>query len=189
MSRRNLLTRVTAAVASIATALALMPAAQAQSLPVPTPVAELSAQAQSVPVPTPVAELSAQTPFQAVAAAPAPAAPAAWTADSVEGRLLSATERNLSDMGHRADPQAWDIAAQWAGQALAGQVEFLAGVGRGVTHTDVGDGNIYRLSVAEAEARIQWLNREANTSQQSYRFGVASARQGDTVYLVEYFLH
>ena len=171
MSRRNLRTRVTAAVASIATALALMPAAQAQGLPVPPPVVELSSQA----------------PFQL--AAPAAAAPAAWTADSVEGRLLGATERNLTDMGHRADAQAWDIAAQWAGQALAGQVEFLAGVGRGVTHTDIGDGNIYRLTVAEAEARIQWLDREANTSQQSHRFGVASARQGDTVYLVEYFLH
>ncbi len=174
MSRRTFRTRVTAALASVATALALMPAAQAQE------------QAQPLPVPPAVAELSSQLPAPVEQAAPAPVA---WTADSVEGRLLTATDRNLADMGHRADPQAWDIAAEWASQALSGQVEFLAGVGRGVTHTDIGDGNIYRLSVAEAEARIQWLDREANTSAQSYRYGVASARQGDTVYLVEYFLY
>lgn len=165
MSRRSLRSRATAVFATLATAsaVALSPAAQAQPVPVPAPLS------------APVAQAQAQ-----------PAAPAA---DSVEGRLLSATDRHLHDMGHRADPQAWDIAAQWAGQALTGQVQFFSGVGRGVTHNDIGTGNVYRFTVAEAEARIQWLDRDANTSPQGQRFGVATARQGDTVYLVEYFLH
>ena len=168
--------RILAAVTALATATALVPAASAQNLP--APFHEI--------------DIAASIPFQLPGTAPAPApAPsfAAPTPDSVEGRLLSATDRHLADMGHTVDGQAWDIAAQWAGQALTGQVEFISGVGRGVTHTEIGDGNIYRLTAAEAEERIQWLDREANTSPESLRYGVASARDGDTVYLVEYFLY
>ncbi len=113
----------------------------------------------------------------------------AFTAEGVEGRLLTATGQNLTGMGHYADPVAWEIAAQWAGEAMTGQVEFLGGVGRGNTHLDTGDGNIYRLTVEEAEARIGWLDQPVTESANGTGFGVASARVDDTVYLVEYFLY
>jgi hypothetical protein len=119
---------------------------------------------------------------------PEPEAPVV-AADGVEGRLLTATDQNLTGMGHYADPVAWDIAAQWAGEAMAGQVEFPGGVGRGNSHLDTGDGNIYRLTVDEAEARIGWLDQPVNVTANGTGFGVASARVGDTVYLVEYFLY
>lgn len=141
----------------------------------------------------PDAPVQVEASSQQLLAAPAPAEPEpttpAVTAEGVEGRLLTATEENLTGMGHYVDPVAGDIAAQWAGEATAGQVEFLGGVGRGNSHLDTGDGNIYRLTAEEAEARIGWLDQPVTESANVTGFGVASARVGDTVYLVEYFLH
>lgn len=148
----------------------------------------VSAGAQTLPDAPVQTEVIGQQPVAPVEVEPEPSAPA-FTAEGVEGRLLAATDQNLTGMGHYADPVAWGIAAQWAGEAMAGQVEFLGGVGRGNSHLETGDGNIYRLSVEEAESRIIWLDQPVTESAGGTGFGVASARVDDTVYLVEYFLY
>lgn len=138
-----------------------------------------------VPVSGPVA-----SPVVAVAAvADIPAEVPVAAADSVEGRLVSVTDQHLNDMGHYRDAGAETTAAEWAGQVTAGQVEFFGGIGRGVTDLEVGDGNIYRLSTEEAEARIAWLSQPVNVTAEGTGYGVASASVDDTIYLVEYFLY
>lgn len=178
---------ITARVSAFLTAAALTVTATfavpagAQTLP---DAPQVEASSQQLPADV-AGYLPAATPAQAE---PEPTAPAV-TAESVEGRLLAATDQNLTGMGHYADPVAGDIAAQWAGEAMAGQVDFPGGVGRGNSHLDTGDGNIYRLTVEEAEARIGWLDQPVTESAGGTGFGVASAQVGGTVYLVEYFLY
>lgn len=131
--------------------------------------------------------------------APAPAASSSEITQQQEGegeaglsvvadQLKLATENNLTQMGHRLDGEAAGIAALWAQQALNGEVEFYGGVGSGVTHREVGSGNIYRLTGEQAEERLVWLDREASYFPDGYPAGVAVSTDGEYVYLAEYFL-
>lgn len=108
--------------------------------------------------------------------------------DSVAKRLQAATDRHLADMGHTRNGEAEFIANAWAAQAAAGQVEFKAGSGKGTIFDNRGEGQVYRFTSADAEARIAWLDREANTAGERHGFGTAVIQQGDTVYLAEFFL-
>lgn len=113
----------------------------------------------------------------------------------IERDLVAASEAQLIKEGHRRDDEAQRIAAEWAGQAVRGEAKFNGNVGRGTTATDRGTGQIYRLNPAQAADRLVWLRRDeannqvtTNPVKDPKRFGVATARDGDTVYLVEYFL-
>lgn len=144
-----------------AVALGAAPAAGAQTLSSPT---ALSSQA-NLPVPGQV-----------------------LPGDSVAKRLQAATDRHLADMGHTRNGEAELIANAWAAQAVAGQVEFKAGSGKGTIFDNRGEGQVYRFTSADAEARIAWLDREAGASADKYGYGTAVIQQGDTVYLAEFFL-
>lgn len=104
---------------------------------------------------------------------------------SLEGR----TNVHLGQSGHTTDAQAIYIAREWAAQAARGEVKFNSNVGRGTTHLDKGDGNIYRLTEQQARDRLRWLDRDANHAPDGKRFGTASSNDGKYVYLVEYFLN
>lgn len=104
---------------------------------------------------------------------------------SLEGR----TNSHLAQSGHSSDPQAIRIAREWANQAARGEITYHGNVGRGNTHLDKGDGNIYRLTEQQARERLRWLDRDANRSPDGKRFGTASVSDEKHVYLVEYFLN
>lgn len=184
---RRFVTSATAVVASLALSASLVPSVAAQSLPAQSAQLAVVERASSE-----LGQMSSDLVGPVGITLPATSAPnetSTWDADGVEGRLLTATQRHLSDMGHRPDPHAWDIAAEWAGQAARGEVEYRGGVGRGNTHLEEGTGQIYQLTVDEAKQRVVWLDRPANPVDPTHRFGVATHRDGDIVYLVEYFLY
>lgn len=106
----------------------------------------------------------------------------------VAGQLTVATESNLTQMGHQLTDEAAAIATLWAQQALTGEAEFYGDVGTGVTHRELGTGNIYRLSGEQARDRLVWLDREANYFSDGCPAGVAVSVDGEYIYLVEYFL-
>lgn len=113
-----------------------------------------------------------------------------------ERDLIAASEAQLIKEGHRRDDEAQRIAADWAAQAVRGEAKFNGNVGRGTTATDRGTGQIYRLNPTQAADRVTWLRRDevsnrvsTNPVNEPKRFGVATARDGETVYLVEYFLN
>ncbi|QYH20031.1 hypothetical protein JKI95_03090 [Corynebacterium aquatimens] len=115
---------------------------------------------------------------------------------STEQTLLDESEKQLAKEGHRKDPEAQAIAEQWAQQAARGEAKFTGDVGRGVTATDRGTGNIYKLGPQDAQERIGFLTKEevidaveTTPTKEPKRFGVAVARDGDTIYLAEYFLN
>ena len=115
---------------------------------------------------------------------------------ATERDLVAASEAQLIKEGHRRDDEAQRIAAEWAAQAARGEAKFNGNVGRGTTATDRGTGQIYRLNPTQAAERLTWLRRDetnnritTNPVKEPKRFGVATARDGETVYLVEYFLN
>ncbi len=111
----------------------------------------------------------------------------------IDAQLVADSEAQLTREGHHKDARAEKIAAEWAQQAVDGKAKFNGDVGRGVTHTEEGTGQIYRLDDAAAQQRLDFLNRK-NLSTTPHPnptgFGVAIARSadGNTAYLVEYFL-
>ncbi|MDO5097232.1 MAG: hypothetical protein Q4D85_00635 [Corynebacterium sp.] len=107
----------------------------------------------------------------------------------LRARLKSATEKHLTQSGHKHDLHAQAIAQEWAQQAVNGQVVFYGNAGDGVTHLDKGSGNVYKMTPAEAEAHIAWLSRTPNDLPGGKHFGVATAAKSGHVYLVEYFLN
>lgn len=107
----------------------------------------------------------------------------AATAESVR----KATAKHLQDMGHTPSTSAYTVAQEWAAQAAAGQATFTGKVGQGITHRKEGTGNINRLTNKEAQDRLKWLDRDANTAKDKKRFGTAVAVKGNYIYLVEYF--
>lgn len=102
-----------------------------------------------------------------------------------------ATVDHLTKQGHHRDAAAEAIAQEWADQAAAGKVTFTGNAGDGVTHLNEGSGNIYRLTAAETTERTAWLNRDVpvTATPQGKAFGVATATDGTTVYVAEYFLN
>lgn len=113
-----------------------------------------------------------------------------------EQLLLAEAEKQLLKEGHKKDPEAQAIAAEWANQAVRGEAKFTGDVGRGTTSTERGTGNIYRMTPQQVEERIAYLNRdeviapvETTPVKDPKRFGVATAKLGETTYLVEYFLN
>lgn len=109
--------------------------------------------------------------------------------------LVEESDKQLTKEGHTKDPEAQAIAEAWAQQAVAGQATFTGDVGRGTTGLDKGKGQIYKLDPQQAADRITFLHRddvvdavETAPTKDPKRYGVAAARDGETVYLVEYFL-
>lgn len=106
------------------------------------------------------------------------------------GNALGArTKAHLAQSGHTSDQRAINIAREWAAQAARGEVKYYDNVGRGKTHLDKGDGNIYRLTQQQVRDRLKWLDRDANRFPDGKRFGTAVSNDGKYVYLVEYFLN
>lgn len=110
--------------------------------------------------------------------------------------LLAESEKQLLKEGHTRDAEAQRIAAEWADQAVRGEAKFTGDVGRGVTATDRGTGNIYRMTPQEVDERLVYLNRDETVAQvettpvkNPKRFGLATATVGETTYLVEFFLN
>ncbi len=107
----------------------------------------------------------------------------------VRARLKAATEKHLTEMGHKPNDRAAEIAQEWANQAANGQVIFHGNAGDGITHLDKGSGNVYRLTPAQAEEHIAWLDRKPNEFPHGQGFGVATTAKGGYIYLAEYFLN
>lgn len=113
-------------------------------------------------------------------------------------KVAAHSREQLVSQGHTEDPEAQRIANDWARQAVAGEATFNGDVGRGVTGLDRGTGNIYRLSPTKALERINYLAKDQRYGDirtakdpNPKRFGVATAlgQDGETIYLVEYFLY
>lgn len=107
----------------------------------------------------------------------------------IRARLKSATEKHLTEMGHKPNDRAAEIAQEWANQAAGGQVVFHGNAGDGITHLDKGSGNVYRLTPQQAEEHINWLERKPNEFPHGQGFGVATTAKGGYIYLAEYFLN
>ena len=109
---------------------------------------------------------------------------------AVAGELVTATHDHLIKQGHHDDANAKNIAQEWANQAAAGQVTFEGNAGDGLTHLEEGTGNIYKLTVSEAQDRVNWLNRDVPvTKSDGTGFGVAQSFDGTYVYVAEYFFN
>ena len=107
---------------------------------------------------------------------------------AVAGELVTATHDHLIKQGHHDDANAKNIAQEWANQAAAGKVTFEGNAGDGLTHLEEGTGNIYKLTVSEAQDRVNWLNRDVPvTKSEGTGFGVAQSFDGTYVYVAEYF--
>lgn len=114
----------------------------------------------------------------------------------LEAQVAAQSREQLISRGHKEDLEAQRIANDWARQAVAGEATFTGDVGRGTTATTRGTGNIYRLTPTQAAERVSYLTKdervpalETQPAAEPKRFGVATARDGDTIYLVEYFLN
>lgn len=111
-------------------------------------------------------------------------------APAVAGTVADATRAHLKKQGHHYDAKAEEIAKHWAGQAAEGKVTFYDNAGDGITHLDMGSGNVYRLTPKTAQERVDWLNRDVPVNQGPGKgFGVATSFDGKYIYLVEYFLN
>ena len=177
--------------ASTLAAGSLVPAIASAQVQIPTS-SELSSRANiqlpDIQVPQQIVDSAARVGIHVpgrIELTPKPALSAA------EQELTVATEKQLVREGHRKDAEAQVIAAQWAAQAARGEATFVGNVGRGTTATDRGTGQIYRLNPAQAADRIAFLNRDINVNpvKDPKRFGVATARNGETIYLAEFFLN
>lgn len=114
----------------------------------------------------------------------------------LEAQVAAQSRAQLISRGHKEDLEAQRIANDWARQAVAGEAVFTGDVGRGTTATTRGTGNIYRLTPAQAAERVAYLTKDERVpaldtqpAAEPKRFGVATARDGETIYLVEYFLN
>lgn len=111
-------------------------------------------------------------------------------APEVAHHLVGATTEHLRKQGHVEDPNARNIAQEWADQGAAGALSYRSNVGDGRTHLNEGSGNVYRLTVQEAHDRLNWLNRDVPvTPAPGKHFGVATSFDGNFVYLAEYFFN
>ncbi|MCP1387681.1 hypothetical protein M5J20_05695 [Corynebacterium sp. TA-R-1] len=113
-----------------------------------------------------------------------------------EEYLVAESDKQLTKEGHRKDPEAQAIAEAWAQQAVRGEATFTGDVGRGTTGTEKGKGQIYKLDPQQAAERVTFLQRdevieavETTPTKDPKRYGVAATRDGETIYLVEYFLN
>lgn len=108
----------------------------------------------------------------------------------VAADLQAATAHHLTQAGHHLDENAGAIAQEWADQGANGELVFYADVASGVTHTEQGQGNVYRLSAEQAQERLNWFNQGLEvTPGPDYGFGVATTFDGDFIYIAEYFLN
>ncbi|MEX3563454.1 hypothetical protein VVR46_06955 [Corynebacterium phoceense] len=105
--------------------------------------------------------------------------------------VTAATAAHLRKQGHKDDTNAQKIAQEWANQGKAGIVKFDGNAGDGTTHLNEGSGNVYKLTLQEAKDRLAWLQRDVpvQKSPNAKPFGVASATDGEFVYLAEYFFN
>ncbi|HCG2961490.1 TPA: hypothetical protein NJT28_000090 [Corynebacterium striatum] len=111
-------------------------------------------------------------------------------APEVAHQLVGATNAHLRKQGHVEDGNARNIAQEWADQGAAGTLTFHGNAGDGRTHLNEGSGNVYRLSIQEAQDRLNWLNRDVPvTPGPSKHFGVATSFDGTNVYVAEYFFN
>lgn len=125
-------------------------------------------------------------------AATAEAAPEAQApeAPQVAADLRAATVDHLAQAGHHPDENAAAIAQEWANQGANGKLTYYGDVASGVTHTEEGQGNVYRLSEEQAQERLNWFNRGLEvTPGPEYGYGVATAFDGEFIYIAEYFLN
>ncbi len=116
----------------------------------------------------------------------------------LKDKVAAHAREKLLKQGHIEDPEAQRVAHDWARQAVNGEATFTGDVGRGTTGLTRGTGNIYRLTPTQALERINYLTRderddalETTKDPNPKRFGVATAlaNDGETIYLVEYFLN
>lgn len=125
-------------------------------------------------------------------AEPEVAAEEAATAEApqVAADLQAATADHLAQAGHHPDENAAAIAQEWANQGANGELTYYGDVANGVTHTEEGQGNVYRLSEEQAQERLNWFNRGLEvTPGPEYGYGVATAFDGEFIYIAEYFLN
>ena len=116
--------------------------------------------------------------------------PEAFEAPQVAADLQVATADHLAQAGHHPDETASAIAQEWANQGANGELKYYGDVASGVTHTEEGQGNVYRLSEEQAQERLNWFNRGLEvTPGPEYGYGVATAFDGEFIYIAEYFLN
>ncbi|MDY3127407.1 MAG: hypothetical protein SOW59_04660 [Corynebacterium sp.] len=108
---------------------------------------------------------------------------------AIRAQLQSKTTEHLIAQGHKPNAEAQSIATQWVKDAAAGSISFKDGVGHGAQGKDKGTGNILRLTPAQAQDRVGWLNRATNPHNTPTGFGVATASDGQFVYIAEFFLN
>lgn len=122
--------------------------------------------------------------------AAAAAEPQAFEAPQVAADLQVATADHLAQAGHHPDENAAAIAQEWANQGASGELTYYGDVASGMTHTDEGQGNVYRLTEEQAQERLNWFNRGLEvTPGPEYGYGVATAFDGEFIYIAEYFLN
>ncbi|MFH0412363.1 hypothetical protein ACG98H_09765 [Corynebacterium sp. L4756] len=109
----------------------------------------------------------------------------AGTAESLRYK----TEGHLEEAGHTKHGGAQATAQKWADEAAAGKVSFEDGVGHGTADANTGTGSILKLDEREAKARINWLDRSGNPHNNPTGFGVATATDGEYIYVAEFFLN
>lgn len=107
----------------------------------------------------------------------------------IAGKLDDATTDHLKQQGHRFDPNAERVAQDWANQAAADKLTFEGNHAHGQTMLDKGTGTVLRLDKQQAQDRLAWLDRDVNVNEhpRKLNFGVASAVDGNYVYVAEYF--
>ncbi|MDK8504104.1 hypothetical protein [Corynebacterium accolens] len=111
-------------------------------------------------------------------------------APQVAADLQVATADHLAQAGHHPDENAAAIAQEWANRGANGELTYYGDVASGVTHTEEGQGNVYRLSEAQAQERLNWFNRGLEVIPgPEYGYGVATAFDGEFIYIAEYFLN
>ena len=116
--------------------------------------------------------------------------PQAFEAPQVAADLQVATAEHLAQAGHHPDETATAIAQEWANQGAGGELTYYGDVTSGVTHTDEGQGNVYRLSEEQAQERLNWFNRGLEVAPgPEYGYGVATSYDGEFIYIAEYFLN
>lgn len=116
--------------------------------------------------------------------------PASRAFGEVRGQVQGATVEHLNKAGHHRDGRADGVAQEWANQAAAGKLAFKAGAADGLTHLEEGSGNVYKMTEAEARERIAWLNRDIPVHvSDPHPYGVATASDGQFVYLAEFFFN
>ncbi|QRJ59443.1 hypothetical protein [Corynebacterium macginleyi] len=164
--------------------------------------AELAAVPQAQQVPTLAEKFSVTSPSflhaapetkpdvaagEAAEAAPKTQAP---ELPQVAADLQAATAHHLTQAGHHPDENSAAIAQEWADQGANGELVFYGDAASGVTHTEQGQGNVYRLSAEQAQERLNWFNQGLEVAPgPDYGYGVATTYDGDFIYIAEYFLN